>query len=566
MTKKDAVNALGSTADIMELLGENEFKVLAYRKAERILENMTGDWDAVVAFEFKKIFGIGAQLALALTEFTQSGRFGPLEDAASLVPPGVLELFRVRGLGPKKIRSLWNADVTSLEALIEGCRAGTIAAIKGFGAGTQAKLLENAEFVLTNSERRHMAVAEGAFEFLKAHLEGVVSRIEPGGSLRRGFETVGDLDVIVIGERDAVFKALEPFGAHDDPTYPWMIEATIAGMTVQLQVASTDSWGASQLMMTGSKPWLEAAKSLATKHGLEFSSRGLHHGETLESTPTEESAFALLEMPYIIPEWREPEHQALLDIGLETLPDPSKLIQLSQMRGMLHVHTSYSDGAHTLKQMALAAQALGMTYIGICDHSQTAAYAGGLTPARVKAQWQEIDAVQGEVEIRILKGIESDILADGSLDYTDDILEGFDFVVASIHSSFTLSEVAQTERLVRAVSNPFTTILGHPTGRLLLRRPPYKFDLEAVLAAAEAHGTVIEINANSYRLDLDWRDVLQARGRVQFAINTDAHHTDGFDDLKYGIRVARKAALETKDVINTLEVEEFLRLARGKRI
>ena len=561
MTKKDAMNALGSTADIMELLGENEFKVLAYRKAERILENMAGDWDAVVAAEFKRISGIGAQLAVSLTEFAASGRFAPLEDVASLVPPGVLELFRVRGLGPKKVRSLWDNNVTSLEALIEGCRAGTIATIKGFGAGTQAKLLENAEFVLANSERRHMAVAEGAFEFLKAHLEGVVSRIEPGGSLRRGFETIGDLDVIVIGERDAVLKALEPFGAHDDPNYPWLIEATIHGMTVQIQVASPESWGASQLMMTGSKSWLESALSQAAERGLAFTSRGLHRGEMLESTPTEESAFARLEMPYIIPEWREPEHQSLL----ETLPDPAKLIQLSQMRGMLHVHTSYSDGAHTVKQMALAAQALGMTYIGICDHSQTAAYAGGLTPARMRAQWQEIDAVQGEVSIKILKGIESDILADGSLDYTDDILEGFDFVVASIHSSFTLSEVAQTERLVRAVSNPFTTILGHPTGRLLLRRPPYKFDLEAVLAAAEAHGTVIEINANSYRLDLDWRDVLQVRGRVKFAINTDAHHTDGFDDLKYGIRVARKGALETKDVINTLEVEEFLEFARAKR-
>ena len=560
MTKKDAVNALGSTADILELLGENEFKVLAYRKAERILENMTGDWDALVAFEFKKISGIGAQLALALTEFAASGRFGPLEDAASLVPPGVLELFRVRGLGPKKIRSLWTADVTSLEALIEGCRAGTIAAIKGFGAGTQAKLLENAEFVLANAERHHMAVAEGAFEFLKAHLEGVVSRIEPGGSLRRGFETVGDLDVIVIGERDVVFKSLEAFGAHDDPDYPWLIRAKIAGMTAQVQVASGDSWGAAQLMMTGSKLWLEAALAQATKHGLDFSSRGLYRDSRLEVTPTEESAFSLLELPYIIPEWREPEHQTLL----ERLPDPAKLVQLSQMRGMLHIHTSYSDGAHTLKQMALAAQALGMTYIGVCDHSQTAAYAGGLTPARVRAQWQEIDAVQGEVDIRILKGIESDILADGSLDYNDELLAGFDFVVASIHSSFTLSEVAQTERLVRAVSNPSTTILGHPTGRLLLRRPPYKFDLEAVIAAAEAHGTVIEINANSYRLDLDWRDVLQARGRVKFAINTDAHHTDGFDDLKYGIRVARKGALETKDVVNTLEVEGFLDLVRGK--
>jgi DNA polymerase (family X) len=562
MTKKDTVNALGSTADILELLGENEFKVLAYRRAERILDNASGDWDALVAAGFKNTPGIGAPLAASLTEFAQTGSFAPLEDAASLVPPGVLDLFRVRGLGPKKIRNLWNADVTSIEALIEACRAGRVAALKGFGAGTQTKLLEGAEFVLTNSERRHVAVAEGAFEFLKAHLEGVVSRIEPGGSLRRGFETVGDLDAIVIGDREAVMKALEPFGAHDDPHYPWLIEATIAGMTAQIQVASAESWGASHLMMTGSKPWLETPLEAATERGLEFTSEGLFRNGTLQPTPTEEDAFKLLGLPYVIPEWREPEHAALL----ETLPDPASLIQLPQMRGMLHIHTSHSDGAHTVKQMALAARALGMTYIGVCDHSQLAAYAGGLTPARVRAQWQEIDEVQAELEgIRILKGIESDILSDGSLDYTDEILAGFDFVVASIHSSFTLSEAAQTERLVRAVSNPYTTILGHPTGRLLLRRPPYKFDLEAVLSAAEAHGTIIEINANAYRLDLDWRDVLHARGRVKFAINTDAHHTDGFDDLKYGVRIARKGALETKDVVNTLGVEEFLGLARGKR-
>jgi DNA polymerase (family X) len=393
-------------------------------------------------------------------------------------------------------------------------------------------------------------------------LQGLVTRLEPAGSLSRGLETCGDVDAVAIGDRETVFKALEGFGAKDDPEYPWLVAANIEGVAIQLQFSSVETFGAAQLMLTGSKPFLELVKTRALEKNLDFSSRGIFKDGVLIPTFTEPDAFDALDLEYVIPEWREPEH-----LGRSDLPNPENLIQLGQMRGMLHVHSNWSDGAASLRDMALGAKARGAKYLGICDHSKTAIYANGLDETRVRAQWREIDDLNAELEdFKVLKGIESDILSNGDLDYDDEFLAEFDFVVASVHSSFGLPEVQQTERLVKAVSNPFTTILGHPTGRLLLRRPPYKFDHAAVLEAARVHNTVIEINASPYRLDLDWREVLNARASgLKFAINTDAHRVQGFDDLWYGIQVARKAALETSMVVNTLEMEEFLKLARAKR-
>lgn len=564
MEKKQAVKALGLTADVLELLGENEFRVLAFRKAERMLDRWDGDWGAALGRGLTGVPGLGGQLAPQVAEFAQTGSFAPLEDAGSLVPPGVLELFRIRGLGPKKIRALWDAGIDSISSLLEAAREGRVATLKGFGSSTQTKLIEEAEFTIRSSARRHADAAEDAFHALRTQLEGTVARIEPGGSLRRGLETVGDLDAVVIGDREAVKRALEPFGASDDPEYPWLVHAQIEGMDAQISVNDASSWGAGVLMMTGSKAFLEPLQARAAERGLEFSSRGLFNGGALVPTPTEEDAFKLLELPYTIPEWREAEHLELLERN--ALPDPEALVRLEEMRGMLHVHSRYSDGANTVRDMALGAKARGSTYFGICDHSQFAFYANGLTPDRVRAQWQEIDALNAEdLGIRILKGIECDILSDGALDYDDELLSGFDFVVASVHSSFNLSETAQTERLVRAVTNPFTTILGHPTGRLLLRRNAYRFDHGAVLEAAESCGAILEINANPYRLDLDWREVLAWRSRILFAVDTDAHVIAGFDDLKYGVHAARKGALLTDRVVNTWDAERFLTYARAKR-
>ncbi len=562
MDKKQALKAISLTADILELLNENEFKVLAYRKAERHLERFDGNWDEALATSFKKVSGIGAQLGVSLVEFADSGVFAPLTDVASLVPPGVLELFRVRGLGPKKVRVLWDAGVDGITGLLEVGRSGKLATLKGFGAASSAKIIDDAEFSLKSSERRLLSEARAVFGMLSDQLQGVLTRLEPAGSLARGLETCGDVDAVAIGNRDAALKALEGFGAQNDPEYPWLIGANIEGVTIQLGVVDVETWGAAKLMLTGSKPFLEIVKAKALEKNIDFSSRGLFISGVLIPTLTENDAFQALDFEYVIPEWREVEH-----LGQTDLPNPENLIQLGQMRGMLHVHSNWSDGAASLRDMALGAKARGAKYLGICDHSKSAFYANGLDETRVQAQWREIDALNAELEdFRILKGIESDILAGGDLDYDDEILAGFDFVVASVHSSFGLPEAQQTERLVKAVSNPFTTILGHPTGRLLLRRPPYKFDHAAVLEAAKVHNTVIEINASPYRLDLDWREVLEARASgLKFAINTDAHRVQGFDDLWYGVQAARKAALETEMVVNTLEMEDFLKLARAKR-
>jgi DNA polymerase (family X) len=562
MDKKQALNAISLTADILELLGNDEFKVLAYRKAERMLERFEGSWDEALQTNFKKVPGIGAQLGSSLVAFADSGVFEPLSDVASLVPPGVLELFRVRGLGPKKVRVLWDAGVDGIAGLLEFARAGKLAVLKGFGAASSAKIMEAAEFTLKASERRLMAEARAVFGMLGLQLQGVASQLEVAGSLRRGLETCGDVDAMALGDRDQIMVALEPFEAKNDPEYPWLIKSCVEGVDVQLAVSSQETWGATQLMMTGSKPFLDGVKARAIEKNIEFSSRGMFQNGLAIPTPTERDAFEVLDLEYRIPEWREAEH-----LGLTDLPDPEHLVKLDQMRGMLHVHSNWSDGAASLRDMALGARARGAKYLGICDHSKTAIYANGLDETRVRAQWREIDSLNAELEdFRILKGIESDILADGRLDYDDELLAGFDFVVASVHSSFGLPEIQQTERLVRAVSNKFTTILGHPTGRLLLRRPPYKFDHAAVLEAAAASDTVIEINASPYRLDLDWREVLNARGTsLTFAINTDAHRVEGFDDLWYGVQVARKAALVTHRVINTLEMEDFLKLVATKR-
>ena len=558
MTKKDALNALSQTADLLELLGGNDFRALAYRKSERLLERWEGNWDAAINDGFKDAPGVGVQTGRSLVQYAQTGVFQPLEELRSSVPNGVVDMFRVRGLGPKKIRALWDAGVDSIPALIASAKAGELSRFKGFGKSTQDKLLESAEFVLNIGERHRLHAAEAAFLKLSAVLGGI-AEVHAAGSYRRGFETIGDLDAVAVGDRDAIRAALEPFGIAPDATYDWLLSATLEGVNVQLAIATPETLGAVLLVMTGSKAYLERVMTASSERGLELSSKGLSRTGTPLPTPTEQATFTILELPHRIPEWREAEHDAI------ALPDPRDLVQLSDVRGMLHVHTTYSDGAHSVLEMALAAQKLGMTHLGICDHSQSAFYAGGLTPARVRQQWLEIDAVNADLQgFRILKGIESDILGDGSLDYDPDLLEGFDFVVASVHSKFDLSEADQTSRLIKAVQNPFTTILGHPTGRLLLRRPSYKLNIPAVLEAARDAGAVVEINASPYRLDLDWRYVLQAQDQW-YAVNTDAHHVSGYDDLKYGVRSARKGAVTKQRFINALTATEVLEFARAKR-
>ena len=557
MTKKDAVKALGFTSSLLELIGENEFRAKAYQTAERALDNLSGDWETLVEKGFTGVRGIGKQLATDLSQYHAVGVFAPLEELKTQIPSGVLELFRVRGLGAKKIRTLWDAGIISLAILINTAQAGELAALKGFGAGSQKTILENAEFAVLSSERRLLQDAQTAFLKLKALFPSSIA-LEPAGSLSRHLETIGDLDVVALGDKNVIQGILGQFQAVLDKTYPHLFSFSFEGFTVQLAFATETTLGAAQFVMRGSKSFLKTAMNQAEAKGIALSSQGLFQNSVLIPTPSETDVFRQLELPYVTPVLREAEH-----LGKNL---PTNSLQQSELIGMLHVHTNASDGSHSLRDMALAAQSLGMKYLGICDHSRSAFYANGLSIERVKNQWLEIEALNQELEgIRILKGIESDILSDGSLDYPIEILSGFDFVVSSIHSQFTLSYAAQTTRLIKAVQNPFTTILGHPTGRLLLRRPSYEFDIKAVLEAALESGTVIEINANPNRLDLDWRIVLEHPQNL-YAVNTDAHSTAGYLDLVYGVQAAQKGGVTSERCMNTWSEQKFLEFALNKRL
>ncbi|KEF35005.1 DNA polymerase [Deinococcus sp. RL] len=561
VTRKALVSALKSTADLLDVLGEEPFRAQAYRSAARSLEALETDIPTLVASGFAGVPKVGKGIAAELLAYAQSGHFGPLEDAASQVPAGVLGLFQVRGLGPKKIRALWDAGIDSLEGLREAARDGRVAALRGFGAKSAGTILEAVEFALGAQDRQHLSTGGAVVEGLLARLVGLDPR--PAGDVRRGLETVRTSRVTVTGTADDVRARLG--GAVEDLAplegQP-LLAGRVDGVPVEVGYAPAEVRGALDLMLGGSTAYRESLQAEAQARGFDLSGWGLRRGETLLPTPTEADVTRALGLPLRPAEYREPEHDALW----ESLPPPEQLVTVADIRGMLHTHSVWSDGAATLPEMVAAARARGGAgaYLGTGDHSRAASYANGLSLERLRAYVQEIRALQGE-GFPILAGAEVDILPDGSLDYPDEDLLTLDYVVASVHSHFTLDPARQTERLVRAASHPLVTILGHPTGRLLLRRPGYALDLGAVLEACAVSGTAVEINANPYRLDLDWREVLRWRGRLPFAVNTDAHVPGGLGDLRYGVAMARKAGLTPGQVVNTLSREEFLEFVRRQR-
>ncbi|MPY65206.1 PHP domain-containing protein [Deinococcus sp. SDU3-2] len=559
VTRKALVSALKSTADLLDVLGEEPFRAQAYRGAARSLEALDTDVPTLLASGFEGVPKVGKGIAADLIAYAGGGSFGPLEDAASQVPAGVLGLFRVRGLGPKKIRSLWDAGIDSLEGLREAARDGRVAALKGFGAKSAGTILEAVEFALGAQDRQHLSTGQAVVEGLIARLGGLDPR--PAGDVRRGLETVRTARVTVTGTADDVRARLEQVveGLAPLEGKP-LLAGRVDGVPVEVGYAPAEVRGALDLMLGGSTAYRESLRAEAKAKGFDLSGRGLRRGDTLLPTPTEEDVTRELGLPLRPAEYREPEHDAVW----ETLPPPGELVAVADIQGMLHTHSVWSDGAATLPEMVAAAQALGHAYLGTGDHSRAASYANGLSLERLRAYVQEIRALQG-AGLPILAGAEVDILADGSLDYPDEDLLTLDYVVASVHSHFTLDPARQTERLVQAASHPLVTILGHPTGKLLLRRPGYALDLDAVLEACAANGTVVEINANPYRLDLDWRDVLRWRERLTFAVNTDAHVPGGLGDTRYGVAMARKAGLTSAQVVNTLSQAEFLAFVAGQR-
>lgn len=563
MDKSGVVAVLREIAILLEIAGENVFKCRAYENAARALEGESASLDELIASgKLGSIKGIGKELTLKITELAQTGKLAYYDELRARVPPGLLELIRVPGLGPKKAKLLFEElGIASLGELEYACNENRLVGVKGLGAKSQAKILEGVAFVRSSAGRFHHARVLPHAEALLAHVlagPGVL-RADIAGSIRRGRETVKDLDIVAAADDAA-------------PLMKWFLAAPgvesvigsgptkssvrlASGLQADLRVVTDAQYPYALHHFTGSKEHNSALRALAKERGLKLNEYGLWRGATLVPCADEADLFAALGLAYIPPELREDtgELEAAARGELPTL------IERSDIVGAVHVHSVYSDGADTIAALRRACAERGLRYLVICDHSKSAAYAGGLSLERVAEQHREIDQLNREDHpVRVLKGIEADILGDGEVDYDDDVLARFDLVIASVHSRFNLDLETMTARVCRALAHPRVHMLGHPSGRLLLSRDAYPLDIERVLQTAKQYGKGVELNAHPYRLDLDWRACKRARELgVPISVNPDAHAAAGLDDIAHGVTAARRGWLERRDVANTLPWEKF---------
>jgi DNA polymerase (family 10) len=574
MKRQVIVRVLRETGALLELRGENPFRVRAYENAAKaILGLVEQPEERLEAGTISEIPGIGPALAAVIAEIVQTGASAQHEALKAQYPAGILELFRVPGLGTKRIRLVHEQlGVSSLADLDRACRDGRLAALPGFGARTAEKIAAALAQIERQGERHRFDEAERYGESLLATLRGVpgVERAELAGGLRRRAETIGDVDLVAAvpaAARDAVVDAFlaavesEEIVARSADALALRLGG---GFLVDLRLLESDDFAAGLLRFTGSVEHLAALRRRADEAGLALDEQAvLRRGGSPVAAADEAELYRHLGLHWIPPEMRE----GLDEVERAAAGPLPRLVEVGDLRGTFHVHTSWSDGTASVEQMARAAAARGWEYLGIADHSRAAAYARGLQPDQVRQQWLEIDAwnARGEAP-HLFKGTESDVLADGALDYPDDLLLEFDFVVVSVHSRFRMSREEMTARLVRAVSHPCTTFLGHSTGRLLLARDGYELDLDAVLEAAAANGVVPEVNANPRRLDLDWRPLRRwlAAGQPT-SIHPDAHAPVGLDDVRFGVGVARKAGARAEDVLNTQPLESIAARLRERR-
>lgn len=548
---------LDECGTLLSIKGENDFRCRAYHNAAQAIEQYEGDLsEAIAQNTLGEIRGIGETMKAKITEIAETGKLMFHEKLREEVPDAVVQMLRIPGLAKKKIKALRDElNIASLADLQAACERGDVARLKGFGDKTQAKIMEGIAFVGQMGNRQLLPDAEEAAAPLLKLVRAIpgVQRSELCGSLRRRRETVADIDVLASAKEPE--KVLDAF-VHA-PNVQQVLgrgptKASVLlynGTQADLRVVDDVSFPFALHYFTGNKDHNITMRQRAIDRGLKLNEYSLEGNGKKLAAKDEKELFRLLDLDFIPPEMRENtgEIQAASN---HQVPD---LIELDDLVGTFHCHTVYSDGRNTVEEMALAAKKLGLKYLGIADHSQSLAFTGGLTPMRVRQQQKEIDALNEKLNgIAILKGTECDILSDGRLDFEDDVLASFDYVVASVHSHFNQTREQMTERIIKAIRNPHVSILGHATGRILLRRDSYSLDVDAVLRVAAETGTVIEINAHPNRLDLDWLHVKRGKSLgVRFAINPDAHRTEEIALLKYGIDVARRAWLTKDDVVNT---------------
>ncbi len=564
MDKREIIAALEEIGELLEIQGENPFKVRAYQNASRILEGLPQDpADLVASGEIQNIKGIGSGLSEKIAEMVKKGKSSYLLELRRSIPPGVLELLKVPGLGPKKAKVLYEElDLHNLGELEYACKENRLLDLKGFGAKTQENILKGIEMLKKTSGRFLFDVAWRQATALLAFVERdpKVIRAAIAGSLRRCKETIGDIDILASlkGDASPLMKKFVANPQVEDVLAQGETKSSVrlkSGIQVDFRVVEDKEFPFALLYFTGSKEHNTALRGIAKDMGLKLNEYGLFRGEKPLPCKDEAEIYKALGLHYIPPEARE----GLGEIEFAAKRAFPRLIEAEDLRGVFHVHSEWSDGGATIYDMAKEAERLGFEYMGLSDHSQTAAYAGGLKAADLKAQAKEIAAAQKKLKkLKILQGTESDILADGGLDYPAKTLDELDFVIASVHIRFKMEKKEMTKRLVKAISDRHTRILGHISGRLLLAREPYSFDAEAVFEAAAKHKVAIEINANPHRLDLDWRFLQQAKAAgVKFSINPDAHSLNGLSDTFFGVGIARKGWLTKEDVINTQSLAEI---------
>lgn len=561
-------------ADLLEIQSANPFRVRAYRNAARMLGDLPESVAEIVADPTRSLEdlpGIGKDLAEKIATIVSTGTLPQLEELRAEVPAGVVEMLKVPGLGPKKAAALFQQlQITSLAELRTQCESGAVAGLKGFGAKTSQAILEGLAHLAQAGQRLYLAEVEPLAEELLAHLRGVpgVLRVEAAGSFRRRRETVGDLDLLAIAaDSAAVMQALAAHPAVEKVLQQGETKQRVRlklGLEMDLRVVPEASYGAALQYFTGSKDHNIVVRQRAIERGLKLNEYGVFQGEKLVGGATEQEVYRAVDLPWIPPELRESRRE--FDwAAAGTLPT---LIEPADLRGDLHMHTTATDGAATIREMIEAAQARGLSYIAITDHSQRVSMANGLDAKRLRKHWAEIESIRGEYpHIHVLKGIECDILEDATLDLDDEVLAEAEWVLAVLHYGLKQSSEQITKRLMAAIENPHVDAIGHLTGRLIGKRPPAAMDLATVLRGMSREGKWLEINAHPARLDADDITVAQAKDLgIPIVINSDAHSVQGFEVLKYGVNQARRGGLEAGDVWNTLPWGEFRRrLARRRR-
>ena len=572
MDKKAVGDVLEQMAAFLELKGENPFRIRAFRTAARAIAGFSGDLrQGLEDGSLAAAKGVGPATLQIAVELINTGRAGMLEELREQIPPGLVEMLSIAGLGVAKIRQIHDVlGIDSLPDLEAAATDGRLAKLPRFGQKTSENILKSIAFLRQASAYRlshHAADEAEGLRTALAKLPGVTAALI-AGDVRRRTEVVRDLVMVLVADVSPgeLFKRLSQHpGVHE---FAGQDERRLTlrfagGASAQIIVTTPVNVGAVLVQATGSDQHVVQLAAHASARGLALTGAALWHGSEFVYTPDEESLYRALGLDYIEPELREGRGE----IAAAERSELPRLVERADLRGFLHCHTKYSDGSNTIEELALACKAAGYQWIGITDHSQAAAYAGGLKADDLLRQADEIDEVNAGLDgIRVLKGVEADILGDGRVDFEERVLQRLDFVIASIHSRFNMTAAEMTSRLLTAMDNPYLTIIGHPTGRLLLSRDPYGLDLDLVIEKAAERGVALEVNADPHRLDLDWRVLQRVReGGVMVSIGADAHSIAGIGHVEYGVGIARKGWLGPTDILNTCTAEEFTTWAGRRR-